>query len=117
MVVKEPLTALTANEVSYQPIESKEKDGIVMEEKQSNIPHRESELNELPHIPLGKYRHFKGKEYALLYIAYHSETLKPMAVYRQLYGEGAIWVRPLSMFLEEVRCEQGMVPRFTYIGK
>jgi len=68
-------------------------------------------------VKLGKYRHFKGKEYALLYIAHHSETKEDMAVYRQLYGDGDVWVRPLQMFMEEVECEGIKVPRFTYIGK
>lgn len=76
-----------------------------------------SRLQPLPQVPLGKYRHFKGKEYALLYIAYHSETLEPMAVYRQLYADASLWVRPLSMFLETVESDDGPVPRFSYIGK
>lgn len=78
---------------------------------------KQNEKPPLPTIPLGKYRHFKGKEYALLYLAYDSENLAPMVVYRQLYGEGSVWVRPLAMFCEEVESENGRVPRFTYIGK
>lgn len=50
----------------------------------------------------GRYRHFKGNEYELLYIATHSETMEPMVVYKALYGEGGIWVRPLSMWDETV---------------
>lgn len=53
-----------------------------------------------------KYRHFKGKEYRVEGIATDSETLEPMVIYRPLYGEGGLWVRPLSMFLEEVDHEK-----------
>ena len=52
------------------------------------------------HMPKkGKYRHYKGNEYELMYIANHSETLEKMVVYRALYGEGDVWVRPLEEFL------------------
>ena len=50
----------------------------------------------------GRYRHFKGKEYELLFVATHSETLEPMVVYRALYGERGLWVRPREMFLQTV---------------
>ncbi|MBQ6676325.1 MAG: DUF1653 domain-containing protein [Ruminococcus sp.] len=53
-------------------------------------------------IPKGRYRHYKGNEYEVLYIAHHSETLEPMVVYRALYGEGEIWVRPAEMWNETV---------------
>lgn len=65
----------------------------------------------------GKYRHFKGNEYELLYVAKHSETLEPMVVYRALYGEGGIWVRPASMWSEHIEREGYSGPRFTYIGE
>lgn len=65
----------------------------------------------------GKYRHFKGNEYELLYIARHSETLEPMVVYRALYGEGGVWVRPASMWNETVDKENYHGPRFQYIGE
>ena len=68
-------------------------------------------------IKLGKYRHFKGNEYEALYIAKHSETLEEMVVYRALYGEFGIWVRPLSMWNETVIQEGREVKRFTYIGE
>lgn len=65
----------------------------------------------------GKYRHFKGGEYELLFIAKHSETLEPMVVYRALYGEGGLWVRPASMWTERV-CREGYEgPRFQYVGE
>lgn len=53
-------------------------------------------------IPLGRYRHFKGNEYEVIAIARHSETEEAMVVYKALYGEGGIWVRPASMWNETV---------------
>ena len=67
-------------------------------------------------FPLGRYRHFKGGEYELLCIARHSETCEPMVVYRALYGEGDVWVRPAAMWQETVLHEGKEVLRFTYIG-
>ena len=63
----------------------------------------------------GKYRHFKGKEYQLLYTAKHSETLEEMVVYKALYGEGGIWVRPAAMWNEIVHTDTYSGPRFRYI--
>lgn len=60
----------------------------------------------------GRYRHFKGKEYEVLLIARHSETLEPMVVYRALYGDGGIWVRPASMWDEMVEQNGRQVRRF-----
>ena len=64
-------------------------------------------------MKLGKYRHFKGKEYRAIAIASHSETGEKMVVYQALYGEGEIWVRPLSMWEEEVEKDGKRVKRFT----
>lgn len=64
----------------------------------------------------GKYRHFKGKEYELLALATHSETLEPMVVYRALYGEKGLWVRPAAMWTETVERDRYCGPRFVYIG-
>ena len=64
----------------------------------------------------GRYRHFKGNEYQLLYVAKHSETLEELVVYRALYGDGGIWVRPAAMWNQTVIHEGESVPRFTYIG-
>ena len=64
----------------------------------------------------GKYRHFKGKEYELIGIAKHSETLEPMVVYRALYGEGGLWVRPAQMWNEHVDRDGYQGKRFQYIG-
>ena len=63
----------------------------------------------------GKYKHFKGNEYELIDIAIHSETLEEMVVYRPLYGEGKLWVRPASMWNEEVIHNGEKVKRFSYI--
>jgi hypothetical protein len=67
-------------------------------------------------IPTGKYRHYKGNEYEVLGIARHSETHEEMVVYRPLYGEGGLWVRPLAMFTENVTLDGKAVPRFTPLG-
>ena len=56
--------------------------------------------------PGGVYRHFTGKMYQVVDVAKHSETLEEYVVYRQLYGEGKLWIRPLSMFLEPVDREK-----------
>lgn len=64
----------------------------------------------------GKYRHFKGGEYALLAVARHSETLEEMVVYRALYGEGGLWVRPAAMWEEQISRDGYEGPRFQYVG-
>ena len=66
-------------------------------------------------VKLGKYRHFKGGMYEVIAVANHSETLEKLVVYRALYGEGEIWVRPLTMWTETVVHEGKTVQRFTYI--
>ncbi len=63
-------------------------------------------------IKPGRYRHFKGNEYEVLHIATHSETLEPMVVYRALYGDGGIWVRPAAMWTEQVQRGDYSGPRF-----
>jgi len=68
-------------------------------------------------IKKGKYRHFKGNEYEVLYIAKHSETLEEMVVYRALYGEKGVWVRPLSMFCEEITRDGKTFKRFEKIAE
>ncbi len=67
-------------------------------------------------IKIGRYRHYKGNEYRVLYMAKHSETLEPTVVYQALYGEGEIWVRPAKMWDEEVEKDGTVYKRFTYIG-
>lgn len=63
----------------------------------------------------GKYRHFKGNYYELIGIAHHSETLEPMVVYRALYGEGGLWVRPAAMWTEIVDKDGYQGPRFQFV--
>lgn len=70
---------------------------------------------EYDEIRPGRYRHFKGGEYEVLGIARHSETEEPMVVYRALYGDGALWVRPAAMWNETVERDGKSVHRFTYI--
>jgi hypothetical protein len=60
----------------------------------------------------GKYRHFKGKEYELVGIAAHSETMEQMVVYRALYGDQGLWVRPAAMWNEIVERDGYRGPRF-----
>lgn len=72
---------------------------------------------EMIDIKSGKYRHYKGNEYEVLGIAKHSETLEEMVVYRALYGEYGIWVRPAYMWSELVEVNGEEVERFTYIGQ
>ena len=64
----------------------------------------------------GRWRHFKGNEYQVLGLARHSETLEDMVVYRALYGDGGLWVRPASMWLEAVDRDGYRGPRFVRIG-
>lgn len=66
-------------------------------------------------IELGKYRHFKGGEYEVLYVGKHSETQEEMVVYRALYGAGEVWVRPLSMWNDSVERDGKSYVRFTKI--
>ncbi len=60
----------------------------------------------------GRYRHFKGGEYEVLFEAQHSETQEPMVVYRALYGECGLWVRPRAMFTGAVTVDGAPVARF-----
>jgi hypothetical protein len=73
-------------------------------------------LPPLPPTPAGRYRHYKGGEYELLGAVRHSETLEPLVLYRALYGEGGLWVRPHAMFFETVRVDGRAQPRFTFLG-
>ena len=68
-------------------------------------------------ISLGRYRHYKEKEYEVIGIARHSETEEEYVVYRTLYGNFDLWIRPKAMFLEEVMVDGVAVPRFRYIGE
>ncbi len=71
-------------------------------------------------IKLGKYRHYKGKEYEVIGVAKHSESLEDLVVYKALYqseefGDHALWVRPITMFLEKIIIDRKEVSRFEYI--
>ena len=68
-------------------------------------------------IKVGKYRHFKGNEYEVIGLARHSETMEELVVYRALYGERGLWVRPASMWNETVERDGKAFTRFTYIGE
>lgn len=68
-------------------------------------------------IKPGRYRHFKGKEYEVLGVARHSETEEELVVYRALYGDFGLWVRPVSMWNETVERDCKTFRRFTYIGE
>ena len=64
----------------------------------------------------GRYRHYKGNEYEVIGVARHSETDERLVVYRPLYNDTGLWVRPLAMFLETVTVDGKAVPRFAYLG-
>ncbi|WP_299177085.1 DUF1653 domain-containing protein [uncultured Neptuniibacter sp.] len=65
----------------------------------------------------GLYRHYKGAEYEVLYVARHSETEEWLVVYKQCYGDESMWVRPLDMFTESVETQDGsLVKRFAFVG-
>lgn len=70
-----------------------------------------------PTLPTGIYRHYKGKDYEVLHTACHSETGEWLVVYRALYGEYGVWVRPLAMFTELVAVDGKMVARFARISE
>ena len=65
----------------------------------------------------GIYRHYKNKDYKVLAVATHTETLEKMVVYQALYGERGIWVRPLQMFVEKVLVDGKEIPRFALKGE
>ena len=68
-------------------------------------------------IQPGRYRHFKGGEYEVIGVARHSETMEKLVVYRALYGERGLWVRPAGMWLETVERDGQRLPRFAYLGE
>lgn len=67
-------------------------------------------------MKLGKYRHYKGNNYEVIGVARHSETLEEFVVYKALYGEWGLWIRPLAMFTEEVTMNGKKISRFNFIG-
>ncbi|MET0226591.1 MAG: DUF1653 domain-containing protein [Dokdonella sp.] len=74
-----------------------------------------SDLPALPDLAPGRYRHYKGRDYDVIGVARHSETLEAVVVYRPLYGEGALWVRPHAMFVATVVVDGREVPRFARV--
>jgi hypothetical protein len=72
----------------------------------------DQDLPKIQATPLGLYRHYKGGLYEVIGTARHSESLQAMTVYRALYGEGGLWVRPATMFLEQVNIDGVVQPRF-----
>ncbi|SDW77717.1 DUF1653 domain-containing protein [Marinobacter mobilis] len=68
-------------------------------------------------LATGRYRHYKGRDYEVIGLARHSETEEPLVVYRCLYGDHSLWVRPLAMFTETVEVAGEQVPRFAYVGE
>jgi hypothetical protein len=73
-------------------------------------------LKPLPDTPLGRYRHYKGRDYEVIGVARHSETLEVLVVYRPLYNDSGLWVRPHAMFFEEIEIDGVRRPRFERIA-
>ncbi|MFY9460072.1 MAG: DUF1653 domain-containing protein [Aquabacterium commune] len=82
------------------------------------LPHPSDacDLAALPALPMGLYVHHKGGRYEVLGVARHSETHEALVLYRPLYGEGALWVRPFAMFVEEVVIDGVRQPRFRWMA-
>ena len=78
----------------------------------SNRPLRCRTFLPFPQPRLGRYRHYKGGEYEVLGVARHSETLEALVVYRPLYNDTGLWVRPYAMFFERGRARGPRQPRF-----
>jgi hypothetical protein len=73
-------------------------------------------VNPAPDVPLGRYRHYKGQLYEVIGLARHSESLEWLVVYRALYGDFGLWVRPAGMFAETIEVAGLAMPRFEYLG-
>ncbi|MBS7806617.1 DUF1653 domain-containing protein [Variovorax sp. PCZ-1] len=76
----------------------------------------DADLPPLIATPPGRYRHYKGMEYEVVGTVRHSETLEPLTLYRALYGEHGLWVRPAAMFNEDVVIDGVQQPRFRKIS-
>ena len=72
----------------------------------------DTDLTPLPSLPTGRYRHYKQLDYEVLSVVRHSETLEPLVLYKALYGEQGLWVRPFAMFTEVVVVNGVRRPRF-----
>lgn len=75
-----------------------------------------SKLGPSESISKGRYRHYKGGEYEVIGVAHHTETEEPLVVYRYLYGDFGLSVRPLHMFVGHVLVDGQKRPRFKYLG-
>ena len=75
------------------------------------------DLPPLPATPTGRYRHYKGGEYEVIGVARHSETLEPLVVYRPLYKDSGLWLRPHAMFFGMLEVEGQPVQRFTHLSE
>ena len=73
-------------------------------------------MNAKPSILPGRYRHYKGRDYQVIDLVRHSETEEWLVLYRPLYGEGTLWVRPAGMFMENVSVDGALRPRFERTG-
>ena len=85
--------------------------------KSGRIAYSRYEVMRMPEIRPGLYRHYKGNDYRVLFLARHSETEEWMVVYQALYGERGLWVRPASMWNETVESDGQRIPRFRYVGE
>ena len=74
-----------------------------------------ADLSPPPSTPLGRYRHYKGGEYEVIGVVHHSETLEVLVLYRTLYDDSGLWVRPHEMFFGPVEIDGRMQPRFVQI--
>lgn len=75
------------------------------------------EGNDIADLQPGRYRHYKGKDYEVIGIARDSETEEPFVVYRLLYGDYSLWIRPVSRFADTVTVDGKEVPRFTRLDE
>ena len=73
------------------------------------------DLKPLPEPTLGRYQHYKGGQYEVIGVARHSETQEPLVIYRPLYGDSGLWVRPYAMFYEQVEVMGTLQPRFALL--
>ena len=118
-IFEPPFDPLVLAEVEFESVEAANAfrppewfgEDVTNENEYTNAAISKKRLS-VPEIKPGRYRHFKGNEYEVLYVARHSETTEPMVVYRALYGDGGVWVRPAFMWCETVEYEGKSVPRF-----
>lgn len=93
-----------------------EQEPVVEDNSKSNEPICNIIQAPLNDVQLGRYRHYKGKEYEVIGFAKHSETEEKLVLYIALYDDNQMWARPYDMFMETVEFEGSQVPRFTKIN-